>query len=64
MVLGFLRGSTNFWVNRCFCVVLSFRLLWSFLGKGLIIYGFHNLGGFHSSSTVHGLLVPWQFRVS
>ena len=27
-----------------------------------MIYGFHNLGVFHSSATVHGFLVSWSFR--
>ena len=27
-----------------------------------MIYGFHNLRGFHSFAKVHWFLVPWPFR--
>ena len=40
-------------------------MLWivlDFLLYGLALYGFHDHGGFHSSTTMHEFLKSWWFR--
>ena len=47
--------------NCFFGVVLYFRLF-GLLGKELMVYGFWDLAGFHSSSTMLRYLEIWWFK--
>ena len=48
--------------NSNFSDILCFLLVRLFLCYRRELYGFHDVQGFHSSSTVHGFLESWWFR--
>ena len=52
----------NFGGSYYFAVALSFGLSYMFLLYGLTLYRFHDRGGFHGSTTVHGFLKSWWLR--